>query len=308
MKGKKAIRVILIVLAVLVVVGGVGWHLTLNLGAAPEETDYAVDIEKVRLLATESGEALPVELHGIVIAVSEAPNSLAIAGGGGDISDWVFPTFQIVYDDRTIVIDPVNDESLLDKLVGEPVFYRDAYDEMQRAMDEAWMIVATHEHFDHVGGLAASPNISDLMGKTVLSREQVESPIIEDAGFPEGVLEAYEPLEYEDLYRLAPGVVLIKSPGHTPGSQMIYVVLDDGTEYLLIGDVVWQWDNIKNATIKPWLASAIMHEDRETLKAETRWLSNVFVSSDTVLIPIINHDAKMIKGYFDDGVIKEGLL
>lgn len=308
MKLKKALRVVLIAAAVVVVVGGVGWHLTLNLGATPEETDYAVDIEKVRLLATDGSEALPVELRGSVVAVSGAPKRLAIAGGDGSVFEMVFTTFQIVYDDRTIIVDPVNDESRMGELAGEPAFYREAYDDMQRAMDEAWMIVATHEHFDHVGGLAASPNISDLMEKTILTREQVESPIIEDADFPEGILEAYEPLEYEDLYRLAPGVVLIKAPGHTPGSQMIYVVLDDGTEYLLIGDVVWMWDNIEKATVKPWLTSAIMHEDRDALKAETRWLSDMFIDSDLAWIPVITHDTDMIRGYFDDGVIGEGLL
>jgi len=141
-----------------------------------------------------------------------------------------------------------------------------------------------------------------------LTSEQVESPVIEEAGFPESIVEAYEPLEYEGLYPLAPGVVLIKSPGHTPGSQMIYVVLADGAEYLFIGDVVWQWDNIERATIKPWLTSAMMKEDRDALKAETRWLSDLFLSSDTMLIPVISHDGVMIRGYFDDGIIIEGLL
>jgi len=308
MKRKKAMRNVLIVVAVLVVACGVGWYLAMNLGATPEETEFAVDLAEVKRLATDGTEALPVELRGIIIADSELEDRMFVAGGGKNVSGWVFTTFQIVYDDRTIIVDPVNDEPLFEEWIGELTFYRDAYEHMQKAMDEAWLIVATHEHWDHVGGISMSANVTDLMEKTVLTREQVESPVIEEAGFPEGILDGYEPLEYEGLHRLAPGVVLIKSPGHTPGSQMIYVSLADGTEYLLIGDVAWQWDNIEKATVKPWLFSAMMNEDREALKHETRWLSDVFFSSDSALMPVINHDAEMIKGYFDDGVIGEGLL
>jgi glyoxylase-like metal-dependent hydrolase (beta-lactamase superfamily II) len=32
------------------------------------------------------------------------------------------------------------------------------------------------------------------------------------------------------LVEFGPGVVLIKAPGHTPGSQMIYVVLASGRD------------------------------------------------------------------------------
>ena len=308
MKRKKTLRIVLIVAAVLVVAGGVGWHLAMNLGQAPEETDFSVDLEEIRRLAADGNEALPVEIRGIIIADSALADRMFVAGGGKNISEWVFTTFQIVYDHRTIIVDPVNDEPLFDEWIYDLVFHCDAYEEMQTALDEAWLIVATHEHWDHVGGVSMSPNVADLMKKTILTREQVESPIIEEAGFPEGVLDEYEPLEYEDLHRLAPGVVLIKSPGHTLGSQMIYVILADGTEYLLIGDVAWQWDNIEKATIKPWLISAMMNEDREVLKHETRWLSDLFLSSDTALIPVISHDAEMIRGYFDDGIIGEGLL
>ncbi|MBN1883186.1 MAG: MBL fold metallo-hydrolase [Deltaproteobacteria bacterium] len=308
MKRKKTLRIVLIVLAALIVACGVGWHLAMNLGATPEQTDFTVDLSEVKRLAAEGPEALPVELRGVVIAESGMPNRFAVAGGGKETADWAFTTFQIVFDDRTIIVDPVNDEPRFEEWIYDLVFHRDVYEEMQRAMDEAWLIIATHEHWDHIGGLSMSPNAVDLLTKTVLTQEQVESPVIEEVGFPDGLLDEYEPLEYEGLFRLAPGVVLIESPGHTPGSQMIYVVLSDGTEYLLIGDVVWLWDNIEKATIKPWIFSAMMGEDRDALKHETRWLNDLFVSSDTTLIPVINHDAGMIEGYFDDEIIGEGLL
>ena len=53
------------------------------------------------------------------------------------------------------------------------------------------------------------------------------------------------PLEYEDYRAIAPGVVLIKAPGHSPGSQMIYVQRADGREFLFAGDIGWSLRNIE---------------------------------------------------------------
>jgi glyoxylase-like metal-dependent hydrolase (beta-lactamase superfamily II) len=41
--------------------------------------------------------------------------------------------------------------------------------------------------------------------------------------WPEGSRESFKPLDYTGYSAVAPGVVLIKAPGHTPGSQIIYV-------------------------------------------------------------------------------------
>jgi hypothetical protein len=50
-------------------------------------------------------------------------------------------------------------------------------------------------------------------------------------------------------------MVLIKAAGHTPGSQMVYVVLDSRREYLLIGDAAWHMDGVRQVTGKaaPWI-------------------------------------------------------
>jgi glyoxylase-like metal-dependent hydrolase (beta-lactamase superfamily II) len=46
------------------------------------------------------------------------------------------------------------------------------------------------------------------------------------------------------MLAIAPGVVLKKAQGHTPGSQMVFVALASGSELLFVGDVVWNFDAV----------------------------------------------------------------
>ena len=52
-------------------------------------------------------------------------------------------------------------------------------------------------------------------------------------------------IDYEKYDAFASGIALIKAPGHTPGSQMIYVKLASGAEYLFVGDAAWHMDGIR---------------------------------------------------------------
>ena len=49
---------------------------------------------------------------------------------------------------------------------------------------------------------------------------------------------AFRTIDYDRLYAVAPGVVLVSAPGHSPGSQLVYVRLADYREVLLVGDLV----------------------------------------------------------------------
>lgn len=45
--------------------------------------------------------------------------------------------------------------------------------------------------------------------------------------------------DIDGIARLAPGVVPIEAPGHTPGSVWLYVHESSGEESLFVGDTVW---------------------------------------------------------------------
>jgi glyoxylase-like metal-dependent hydrolase (beta-lactamase superfamily II) len=56
-------------------------------------------------------------------------------------------------------------------------------------------------------------------------------------------------------------IVVVPTPGHTPGSVIIFVTLYNGTRYALVGDLVWQLEGI-------------------TLREERSWLIRQFVDLD----------------------------
>ena len=58
---------------------------------------------------------------------------------------------------------------------------------------------------------------------------------------------------------IAPGVVVIPAPSHTPGSQMVFVRLAGGREYLFAGDIAtmaqsWRELRARSRLIGDWLA------------------------------------------------------
>jgi glyoxylase-like metal-dependent hydrolase (beta-lactamase superfamily II) len=70
-------------------------------------------------------------------------------------------SFQVVYDDKNVIIEFPFDRVLYDKFCGYRLlgikgkhYNEENYEIIQEAMLEAECIVATHEHWDHVGSIA----------------------------------------------------------------------------------------------------------------------------------------------------------
>jgi glyoxylase-like metal-dependent hydrolase (beta-lactamase superfamily II) len=93
-------------------------------------------------------------------------------------------------------------------------------------------------------------------------------------------------VDYDRYLPVAPGIVLIKSAGHTPGSQMVFVALANGREYLLIGDATWHMDGVRQVKGKdaPWVT-----EDVNAVLDQLRWL-NQLSQADPKLVIVASHD------------------
>jgi glyoxylase-like metal-dependent hydrolase (beta-lactamase superfamily II) len=135
-----------------------------------------------------------------------------------------------------------------------------------------------------------TPFFAEIAPKTVLTRTQVDT-LLHDPQMPEirltpEMARQFIVVDYDRYYPLAPGMALIKAPGHTPGSQMVYVGLGDGREFILAGDVAWHMDGVRTITGKdaPWVK-----EDEAAIKDELTWL-NGLMRNEKNLTVVVSHD------------------
>lgn len=303
MKPKKSLIIILAVIILLFTTGWATKYFLLDASYIPEESNFELDLDEVRALAVTDKNSLPLRLNSLVVAEAEIPDWVVIAGGAPDNFPINFTSFQVVYNDKTVIIETPFNQALYDKFTSREFvgirgkgFYEDNYQLMQQAMREADAIIATHEHWDHIGGVAQSPSLMEILPKTILTTEQVHGPTIKDAKFPVGTFDDYTPLEYERYHLLTPGIVLIKAPGHSVGSQMVYVQLQDGTDFLFIGDTGWNMVNIEKEVNHSQIAMLLRYENGEQLGHQIKWLyKNVYQNPNENINLITSHDPEQLK-------------
>lgn len=270
----------------------------------PRQARVSWSLDAARELI-QNDRDLPLRINSLLVAEGAFPRCLVIAGCGDREYVFQFRVFEIEYAAKTIIVDPVHDERLhLENRFAGELYYRDAEKKMQTAMLHADKIVMTHEHYDHIGGLTESPYQQQLAEKALITAEQMHSQALGKPQFSQQLL-ALQPLNYQKYYHLDQGVVLIKAPAHTPGSQMIFVRLQDGSEVLFIGDTVWHSDNLVKEKSKSLLASWLGGENATQLAREIRTLIDLF--HDRKIKLLIAHDKDLLQRYIDTGLIQDGL-
>ncbi len=299
-RGRRILTIVGIVILALVIVVGVAGYVLLGVSPVPETSSYQLDVAQVRQLAASGDGALPVRLNALIVAEGTNAKTLIIAGGGFQDQRMVFPSFQVVYEDGTIVVDAVHTQAQHSQSFAGQPYDTAKYDAMQAAMRRSRTIIATHEHFDHISGIAHSPYFDEIGAKVRLTATQVANAE-SSAGFPPALLARLTPFDYDMYYLLAPGLVLVKAPGHTPGGQMVYVRLQNGSEYLLVGDVVWNSESIDRLIGRPLLMNLVMSEDRAALGSEIRTLYNLARGEPIRLV--VSHDGEQIEQYMRQGLL-----
>ena len=99
---------------------------------------------------------------------------------------------------------------------------------------------------------------------------------------------------------------VVKSPGHTPGSQMVYVQLADGTEYLFLGDVAWVMRNVEltreRARLMTWY---FLKEERQPVLDQLAGIK-AFSDANPQVHLIPGHDGAVVEGLVSAGLLNPG--
>lgn len=128
------------------------------------------------------------------------------------------------------------------------------YDEVKKLTDKPVTAVATHIHWDHMGGLKYFPDfyaheaeLNWLNGEFPLTMEQIRGMVIDRCDLPEGYdVNKYEFFQGTPTRLLKDGDVIdiggrsiqvLHTPGHSPG-HMCFWEKDRG--YLFTGDLVYK--------------------------------------------------------------------
>ncbi len=303
----KAIRRVMLVLVFLVIVGvGVGHHL-LGREEVPTTSDFVLDRAALAELAKSLPGALPLRVNHEVVALASLPRGAVFAGEPMDPHRMVHGVYQVVYPDGFLLIDSAFGQEFFEQsMAGEGNSYDAvAFERVLLALASARAIVPTHEHGDHIDGLGRTDDPAGIAARLVMNRAQLENP--ETAVLlPADLLRAVEPIPGDAPRAIAPGVVVVPAAGHTPGSQIVYVLQQDGRELFFIGDVAWHLDALRNLHYRPRLVTDwFLDENRAQVLAQFRTLNGLLDVPGVQVV--VSHDAEQRRELVREGVLGDGI-
>jgi len=264
-------------------------------------------LERIREAAKIIPGNSPVSVNFTKIAESHRTYAAVIEGGSDEPFISARTAFQVLYPSTAVMIDAGMDETV-HSFYGfgrkEP-FWPEKNELVQQALRRASLIIVTHEHGDHIAGVLRSNYRDELAPKTLLTKAQIETlltnPQLPEIGLAPEDSSNYLIVDYERYLPVAPSMVLVKSPGHTPGHQMIYTRLANNEEYLFIGDIGWLLENVAGPTLRPEATSERIGENRQAIMAQLIWIKQLMDRHGIIIVP--SHDNDLLNRYREQGLL-----
>ncbi|MET0394952.1 MAG: MBL fold metallo-hydrolase [Chitinophagaceae bacterium] len=269
-------------------------------------------LQRVRAAATAIPGNMPVAIGYLKYAESLRKWSDLVEGGSNDPAKMARTAFQIQYPDGWIMVDAGMDKAVhhFFEKDGPQPFDQPKADSVRKAVEGAKLILITHEHGDHVAGVVRTAATGSVPRKTILTRQQVDA-LINEPQMPEIALTQEKSRQYivvdlTDILPVAPGVVLIRSPGHTQGEIMIYTRLQNGQEYIFTGDVSWVYQGVAEKKQKPKPERERVGEDESLVGKQLAWL-NELLNKERITI-LVSHDDIMLPQFAAKGLLSNGFV
>lgn len=258
-----------------------------------------------RLAASIPGEA-PYAVEVERSAFRRMPGNLMVAGSGIKRVLVAYMSFRLpVRGGKPIVIESGMDAAEA-RASGAEQFKPEIQAQIERNLDEAGLILVTHEHPDHLGALIDHGGAA-LMQAAWLNPRQLppvaKSPRLH---WRAGAV-ALPRLTGTAPQAVAPGVVVVPAPdSHTPGSQLIFVRLADGREFLFAGDLSsfaqnWQEQRGRSRFVEKWFAP----QNRDVVFAWLKAIQALKIAAPGLTI-VPGHDYEWLEDPLNQTGVKIG--
>jgi glyoxylase-like metal-dependent hydrolase (beta-lactamase superfamily II) len=260
-----------------------------------------IDIARLRALADGQIGPRPVSIEYAAVASDVEPGTLLVAGGGLRSEEtavfvWHLPT-------------PGGDTVINSGLTGDQAVasgfavYRDGDQAtVDRWLGTARRVIFTSEEIDHVGGLVAQLAASPALAAKVIGNPDQLNAIRLLTPAVSGMLKpAPEALLRPSGYGvIAPGIAVVRAPGHLPGGQLIYVHLQNGREFLFLGDIApmhrnIEWQRPRSRYAAEWLGS----EDRAATLAWIKGIAALKARAPALTL-VYGHDYGWLKDHGEE--------
>jgi glyoxylase-like metal-dependent hydrolase (beta-lactamase superfamily II) len=306
----RRLRIALLGLATVALLAAFAWRWLTAREDVPARSDYRIELDALRTLAASRPGPGPREIRSVLVAEAALPRGVIFAGEPFEPLHQVHQVFQLVWADRSVLIDTAFSREQLAQVArftDDAGTYHDAgWAAVERALATADQVFVTHEHFDHLAGAARlAPERANHL--RLNAAQLANSAALDESQISAALRERLRPLEATPALAVAPGVVLLAAPGHTPGSQIVYVRRQDGREALFLGDVAWNADQIRNLHYRPRIVTLVLGENRSQVLAQFRTLHELAAAHPEVA-QIVSHDARQRAELLASGVLVDGFV